>query len=314
MKKRKYITISGAVASLMLLGACSAGGGATTDAGGGEQGDAGGGEEFRIGAGLALTGSFANFDVPALAGIEIAVEELNESGGLAGKYPIVLDVVDVRSDPGEAVVVTRNLLGEDPNVIIAACMTDAAIPQGTIGSEEQVPVFSTCATASDLTVSGGDYMFGNFPPDTYESTATAMYALDEGYETAFVISSPESSYTEHAPKAFAVAFEDGGGEVVGEAKFSFDQQDYSPIVSAIKRLDPAPDLIQTGMFEPAFPAFMKQLRAAGVDIPVFGTAGIDTPSVVAGGSDVEGVILPSVGIESESPDLASFNEILRERE
>lgn len=304
--RTRVSSVAAAAAGLLLLAACTGG---DDSAGDGDNGD-----EFRIGAGLALTGSFANFDIPALAGIQIAVDELNEDGGLAGKYPIVLDVEDVRSDPAESVVITRELVGKDPNVIIAACMTDAAIPQGTIASEEEIPAFSTCATASSLPDSGGDYMFGNFPPDAYESTASAMYALDEGYETAFVISSPESSYTEHAPRAFAAAFEAGGGEVIDEATFSFDQQDFSPIVSAIQRMDPAPDLIQTGMFEPAFPAFMKQLRSAGVDIPVFGTAGIDTPSVVAAGSDVEGVILPSVGLESESPALADFNEILRERE
>jgi branched-chain amino acid transport system substrate-binding protein len=66
------------------------------------------------------------------------------------------------------------------------------------------------------------------------------------------------------------------------------------------------------MFEPAFPAFMKQLRAAGVDIPVIGAAGIDTPSVEAAGKDVEGVVLPSIGLESESPDLKKFNDELRQ--
>lgn len=307
LRKRDYrVGLAAVAVSALLLGGCASGGGANS--GGGSEG-----EEFRIAAGLALTGGFAAFDEPALAGMQIAVDEINEAGGMAGKYPIVLDVADVRSDPGEAVVATRELVGKNPNVLVAACMTDAAIPQGTIGTEVQIPTFSTCATSSSLTESGGEFMFGNFPPDTYESTATAMYALEQGLKTAFVISSPESSYTEHAPKAFAAAFEAGGGEVVGQEVFSFNQQDYSPIVAAIKRLDPAPDLIQTGMFEPAFPAFMKQLRAAGVEIPVYGTAGIDTPTVVAAGSDVEGVILPSVGLESESPELAKFNEVLRER-
>lgn len=293
-------------AGTLLLSGCATGGTSGGSDGGGE------GDEFRIAAGLALTGGFAAFDEPALAGIQIAVDEINEAGGIAGKYPIVLDIADIRSDPGEAVVTTRELVSKSPNVLIAACMTDAAIPQGAIGTENQIPTFSTCATASTLTESGGDYMFGNFPPDTFESTAMATYALEQGFKTAFVISSPESSYTENAPKAFAAAFEAGGGEVVGQEVFSFNQQDYSPIVSAIKRLNPAPDVIQTGMFEPAFPAFMKQLRAAGVEIPVYGTAGIDTPSVAAAGSDVEGVMLPSVGVESESPELKAFNDKLRE--
>lgn len=305
-KRNTRVGLASVAAITLFLAGCASDGGPSSS-------DAANGNEFRIAAGLALTGGFAAFDEPALAGMQIAVEEINEAGGIDGKYPIVLDVADIRSDPGEAVVITRELVDKKPNVLVAACMTDAAIPQGTIGSEVKIPTFSTCATSSTLTESGGEFMFGNFPPDTYESTAMAAYALEQGHKTAFVISSPESSYTEHAPKAFAAAFEAGGGKVIGKEVFSFNQQDYSPIVAAIKRLNPAPDLIETGMFEPAFPAFMKQLRAAGVDIPVYGTAGIDTPTVVAAGSDVEGVILPSVGLESESPKLAEFNAVLRER-
>lgn len=304
----RRVWITRALACCAAVGMAFAVGCGSTESSKGAAGDDGAAADFKLGAGLALTGSFSGFDQPALEGIKIAVDEVNAAGGVLGKHKIVLDVKDVRSDPGQAVVSTKSLLQGDPNVLIVACMTDAAIPQGRLAQAAKVPAFSTCATANNLTTAVGDFMFGNFPTDTFEGAAAAQYARAKGYETAFLIGSPESSYTANVPKSFKAAFEARGGRVVGEANFTFNQQDFSPIVTRIKQMSPQPDVIETAMFEPAFPAFMKQLRAAGVKVPVLGAAGIDTPTVASAGNYMNGVMLPSIGVPEESPALAEFNE------
>jgi branched-chain amino acid transport system substrate-binding protein len=263
---------------------------------------------IKIAGGLAVTGGFAFFDEPALAGLKLGVKEINAKGGLLG-HPVELDVKDVRSDPSQAVIATKGLLDKKPTILLAACMTDAAIPQGRLGQKAEVPTISTCATAPNLTTSVGNYMFGNFVPDNFESTATADYAKSQGYKTAFTLTSTDSAYTSNVPKAFKNAFDAGGGKVVGDASYALDQQDFSAAIGKIKSAKP--DVIETAMFEPAFPAFMKQLRGAGVDTPVIGAGGIDTASVVGGGKVMEGLVFPTQGFAKDGNDLAQFNERIR---
>ena len=62
------------------------------------------------------------------------------------------------------------------------------------------------------------------------------------------------------------------------------------------------------MFEPAFPAFMKQLRAAGVTVPVIGAAGIDTPSVVGGGKEMNGIVFPTLGFAQDGNAQDEFDQ------
>ena len=103
-------------------------------------------------------------------------------------------------------------------------------------------------------------------------------------------------------------FEAQGGKVVGTQNFSLNQQDFGSLVTRIKSAQPKPDVIMTGMFEPAFPAFVKQLRAAGDNTPVIGNAGIDTPSVLALGSAVEGVVYSVPAYAQPGGELAKFND------
>lgn len=263
---------------------------------------------IKISGGLALTGGFAFFDTPALEGLKLGIKELNEQGGLLG-HPVQLDVKDVKSDPSQAVIATKGLLAENPTILLAACETDAAIPQGRLGQKAEVPTISTCATAPNLTTSVGNYMFGNFVPDNFESTATANFAKDQGYSSAFTLSSSDSAYTANVPKAFGDAFKAAGGTVAGDANYALDQQDFSAIIAKIKSAKP--DVIETAMFEPAFPAFMKQLRGAGVDTPVIGAGGIDTPSVVGGGKVMEGLVFPTQGFAGDK-EVAAFNAKIKQ--
>ncbi|MEA2379849.1 MAG: branched-chain amino acid transport system substrate-binding protein [Thermoleophilaceae bacterium] len=270
-------------------------------------------ENYEIGAALALTGDYAIFDQPMLEGLKVGIDDVNAQGPILGKYKLNLNVEDMRSDVGQAVVTTKELLDRDMDFIFAPCQTDSAIAAGRLAQQAKMPAISTCASSPVLTSSVGDHMFGNYPADNFESAATATYARSKGYETAFVIESSDTAYTENIPKYFAKTFETKGGKIAGRASFSLSQQDFGPLVTRIKNLRPKADVINTGMFEPAFPAFMKQLRAAGVDTPVIATGGIDTPSVAALGDIMDGVVYPVQGFAKPGSKLAEFNEKLTER-
>lgn len=271
------------------------------------------GGPFKLGAVLAETGGFGIFDAPFKAGLEIAVEEFNEKGGLLGKYPIELEVKDMQSDPSEAVIRANEIIESEPNALIAPCMTEGAIAVGTVSQEAGIPTISSCATSEELTTSVGDFMFGNYATDAYETMAMAKYAVDQGYKTAFVIKSSDTEYTTNVPNSFKKAFESLGGEIVGEADYSLDQQDFSAIVNQIRNMNPRPDAILVGMFEPAFPAFMRQMKGAGIDIPVLGNQGLDTPTVAALGNLMNSLVYPSQRWPEPGSDLEKFDKKVAQR-
>ena len=116
-------------------------------------------------------------------------------------------------------------------------------------------------------MTGNGFIFANAVTDNVQGAAQAEYAWSQGYKNAYLLRSPDIEYTQ-MPLYFAEAFKKLGGTVVGESIYALSQPDFSAEVTKIKQLSPQPDVIVTSAFEPDFPAFIRQLRGAGVTIPV----------------------------------------------
>lgn len=262
-------------------------------------------EDLKIGAAVSMTGALAYADVPAIEGMQIAIDEINAAGGIAGKYKIDLVIKDGRSDPAQTSVVAQELLADGAHILITPADADPSIGAGLIAQGQQVPAFTTAASSPTLPKSVGDYMFGNFPGDNVQAAVSGKFARDKGYEKAYLLYSPDSSYTQ-LPLYFKEVFEKLGGTTVGEGVYSMGQQDFSAIVTQIGALDPRPDVIMTAAYEPDFPAFIKQLRAAGIETPVIGSDGIDSPTTFSLGSVAEGVVFTTAGFAEDGNPLSAF--------
>jgi branched-chain amino acid transport system substrate-binding protein len=266
------------------------------------------GGTYTIGLDTAQTGYLAPYDQPALKGLRLAVNEINARGGIAGKYKIKLLVRDMRTDTGQAVIVAKELVGTDHvKLLITPCDADPSIAAGQIAQKAKVPAISFCASTPTLPPSVGNYMFTNFPGDNAEATVSAQYALKHGYRKVFLLTSPDTAYTSKLPEYFAVVFRRGGGTMVGHDTYKLGQQDFGPTIDKIKATNPKPDVIMSSAYEPEFPAFIKQLRAAGVTTPMIESDGIDTPTLTKLGSVVNGIVFTTAGFPAPGSALAQFN-------
>ncbi|OHV80892.1 ABC transporter substrate-binding protein [Ensifer sp. LCM 4579] len=264
-------------------------------------------EDLLIGIATAQTGGLAPYDQPSLKGLEMAVEEINAAGGAAGKFPIKLVAKDTRSDAAQTALIAQELVDEDVKIMITPCDADPSIAAGQVTQAAQIPAFSFCATTPTMPLAVGDFMFGNYPADNVQAAVLAAFAAEKGYKRAYILKSPDSAYTLKLPEYFAEAFRAKGGELVGEGTFSMGQQDFGAEVTKIKAMSPAPDVIMTSAYEPDFPAFIRQLRGAGVTTPILGSDGIDSPTTFGLGTLVDGVVFTTAGFAAEGTPLAEFN-------
>jgi branched-chain amino acid transport system substrate-binding protein len=270
-------------------------------------------EDLVIGLATAQTGGLAPYDQPSLKGLEMAVEEINAAGGAAGKFPIRLITKDTRSDAAQTALVAQELVDDGVKIMITPCDADPSIAAGQVTQAAQIPAFSFCATTPTMPLAVGDFMFGNYPADNVQAAVLASYAAEKGYRKAYILKSPDSAYTLKLPEYFAAAFQAKGGELVGEGTFGMGQQDFGAEVTKIKAMKPQPDVIMTSAYEPDFPAFIRQLRGAGVTVPILGSDGIDSPTTFGLGALVDGVVFTTAGFATEGTPLADFNVKYQEK-
>ncbi len=253
-----------------------------------------------------LTGYLAPYDQPSLAGVQVAVDEINKAGGIGGKIKIELVERDMRSDTAQASIMAQEMIDEGVEVLITPCDVDPSIAAGMIAQGAEIPAITSCASTPTLPATVGAYMFSNYTADNLQAAALADHSQEQGYKTAYVLLSPDTPYTQRLPEYFIVAFENKGGKVLGVSEYAMGQQDFSAEVTKIANMDPKPDVIMTSAYEPDFPAFIRQLRGAGVDAPVLGSDGIDSPTTFGLGELVDGVVFTNAGFPTEGSPLAAF--------
>ncbi|MCG7508069.1 ABC transporter substrate-binding protein [Mesorhizobium retamae] len=264
-------------------------------------------EEIIIGAATAQTGGLAPYDQPALAGLRMAIDELNAKGGLAGKYKVNLIIKDTRSDTAQTATVTQELIDAGAKIMITPCDADPSISAGQLTQPLGIPSLTLCGSAPVLTQAVGDVMFGTYPADNLQATAVADFAIAEGKRKVFLLTSPDATYVANLPEYFGKVFEKKGGKIVGRGTFTMNQPDFSAEITNIKGLAEQPDLIMTAAYEPDFPAFIQQLRGAGINIPVYGADAIGTPTIKALGKLVDGVVYTAAGYPEAGSKLEAFN-------
>jgi branched-chain amino acid transport system substrate-binding protein len=126
---------------------------------GGSGGSSGG--TVNVGVASTLSGTFAALGRPGLNGVTLAVNQINQSGGLLGKK-LHLVTADDQIDPDTGATVTRNLiLNDHVKVLFGSVSSAVAQAQEQLASRYGVPLFLHMANDIGLTTS-------HYVPEVYE--------------------------------------------------------------------------------------------------------------------------------------------------
>ncbi len=270
-------------------------------------------ETLTVGMPVAQTEFMALFDQALAGGFLLAVEEINSAGGIDGRIKINVIQKDTRSDAAQSMLLSQEMIDDGAEVLFISSGTADVFAAGPmISAAEKLAL--TASTNPSFQAVAGDYVKTLGPGDNQSGSALATFARESlGIETAFLVVSPDDPFTANSPRYFAEIFEKKGGKIVGEASFNLFQGEFGTIVQQIKNMGTQPDAIMTYMFEPDFPVFAKQLRAAGITSKLIVGDGIDTPSVVPLSESVSGIYhfttLPE-GI-SDAPQFANLVGAIR---
>ncbi len=287
------------------------GGGDDDDGGGGGGGSASleEGGTFEVGYAASQTGRLAIFEQPFIKGLQMSVDQINEEGGIDGKVKINLTIKDAKSDPSTGGVVAQELIDEGAQFLITACDADASLPASQLAQQNEIPVLNSCGSGAGLPLQVGDFQFMNVYGTEVEGQGMAEFAQKQGYEDAYILTSPDIEYTESMMTAATERFEEIGGNVLGTEEFSLDQPRYTTQATAIANANP--EVVITSIFLPASVTFLKNLRAAGYSGPVIGGDGQEGSETFSAGSAAENLNVMTFGYPSDDPagkSLQAWNE------
>lgn len=196
------------------------------DGGGGtdQDDDSGGGGTIKLGAVLPLTGANATIGEDQQRGIDLAVADINEKGGVLGK-DIEVVVEDSAGTPEGAIDAARKLVEiEGVPVVMGEYSSGNTLPMAQFLQREGIVHVNVGSSSPDLQ-EVGDYSFGVIGLDDVAGAYTAQKAWDLGYRSAAFLA-PNNPYGQGLLRETKKTFEELGGTIEESILYTEGKNDY----------------------------------------------------------------------------------------
>ncbi len=233
--------------------------------------------QIKIGVAEALTGNAAQYGVPIRKGFELAVSEINGSGGINGQK-IELVVEDEQGKKEEAINVFKKLIFQDKVLMLfGPTLSNSAQASDPVAQGAKVVVFGTSNTADGIT-SIGNYVFRNSVTEADILPVTLKVAAQKtGLKKVAVLYGNDDIFTKSGYDNFKKALETLKIPVTTTETFAKGDVDFKPQLTKIKSSH-ADAIVMSALVAEGAPA-MVQARQLGIALPFIGGNGMNSPKV-----------------------------------
>ena len=297
MKKRFFALALALSLLCALFAGCSGNSGNSAASDGG---DASGSEEtLKIGLVCPLSGSSAISGTILLNAVQMAVDEINEAGGINGSIPIELISVDDEAVPATSVTAVQKLVEQDKvNVVIGSQPSSCTLANMVITKAAKIPQITPASSNITITQSGNDYIYRMTSTDATNAKTLLKFCQSLGY-TKIAMCYESSDFGTGGYNIVADLVADYGIEIVDAEVYNSGDTDFSVILG---KMDAAqPDCFFMWGYHTECAAIMSQMQQYGYDYPMIGY-GMNSPELVnLGGDAVEGLCI-CTSFDAADPD------------
>jgi branched-chain amino acid transport system substrate-binding protein len=242
-------------------------------------------ETITIGGIFPLTGSGAQYGEWYKQGAELAIEDINNAGGIKGKK-LVGEYQDGRAEPKASVLAAQDLSAKGITAILSAYtgVTLAVLP---IAERNNIVVFNG-GGQGDALAGASPHLFNTIPLLGLEVEALVKYLREEkkDLKTAYVVYVDDDS-GRTGLKIFKEQFEKLGGKVVESGSHKAGETNFRSIL--IKAKASNPDLIYIAAHGNDAKLTIDQIRELGIKSQIVNTSWTIIPDILNSAS-AQGII------------------------
>lgn len=244
-------------------------------------------EPIKVGFIAPLTGDVASYGQSEKNVTILAVEEINQAGGIDGR-PLEVIYEDGKCSGKDAATAARKLIDIDKvKIILGGACSGETLAVAPIAEQEKVILFSAFSSSPDVT-KAGDYVFRNSPSDNDAGKADAKVIIKTHKRVGIL--SENTDYAQGVRRVFKEEFPKVGGQVVADELHAPDAKDFRTQLLKIKEAGPEALFLnpQSGL---AGGLAVKQARELGIAMPIYShTVFSGKDALTAAGAAAEGVV------------------------
>lgn len=243
-------------------------------------------DTIKIGSIGILTREGSSWGIAAKNGIDMAVADINNAGGINGK---MLEVVheDDAGDAKKSISAFQKLTDVDNvDIIIGTTWSSTGIPLVKLADEKKVLMISPSLGKPEFN-EGSKFLFNTWPHDVTLSSQLADYVFNKGHRKVALISANEL-WVKDQTNAFKKRFEELGGSVEVLVEPNPSDRELSSDALKIKDNKDITAIVSTtdGVLVGSLVA--KRAHELGVNLPIFSVT-IDSDAIKSSDGAYEGM-------------------------
>ncbi|MGN0470738.1 MAG: ABC transporter substrate-binding protein [Acutalibacteraceae bacterium] len=268
-KKVLALALSLAVA-VPFLAACNGNGGSSSDTS--KSGDNGSGSTLKVGIIGPLTGDAAVYGNAVKNGAQLAIDEINNAGGING-VKLELNAQDDVNDTEKSVNAYNALKDWGMQILLGTVTSQPCISVESEAKNDNMFLITPSATTVEAIE--GDNAFRVCFSDPDQGTASATYISDNKIASKIaVIYDSSISYSSGIYENFQKRAKELGLEVVAAESFTGDSKtDFSTQIQKVK--SSGAELLFLPIYYQEASLILQQAKTAGLNIKYFGCDGLD---------------------------------------
>ncbi|WP_175484090.1 amino acid ABC transporter substrate-binding protein [Modestobacter sp. DSM 44400] len=267
-----------------------------------------------IGATLPLTGAESKTGGRYKQGYELAVEEVNNAGGIdigGKKVKVELKLLDDTSDQAKAVNLAQRLITSDNvNAFLGTYSTSLVEAQSTVAEQSQIPYVNGGGAATSIYGKGYKWVFGDLAP--VENLATTEMEWIDEQQKAGKLPKPakiavvweNTSHGEDFRKGIQEFADASGGayDIVVDESFALNSNDFSAVLNKVEAANA--DMFMVDAHVPDFITMQRQYLSSGMcnKLVTYGARGTEADAQAALGQEGVNYILSAVWWNSQLGD------------
>lgn len=300
---KKFLAAIMAVAMTFSLAAC----GSSSEGNTSNAGSTSGEDTFVIGGLGPLTGSAASYGISVKQGAEIAINEINEAGGVKvgdKTLKLSLNFKDDEASEETAITAYNSLMDEGIDALLGTVTSAPCIVIKDYTAQDGILQITPSGSAINC-ITDADNAFRLCFTDPLQGKTMADFAVNDlGYKNIAVIFNNSDEYSTGMKEAFVEEVEALGGTVVSTQAFNEGDVDFTAQLTAIKNTNA--EILFVPTYYEAAAYIAQQAKDIGLGLPLIGGDGWDgVLKQVTDPSTVEGAIFLSPFLSTD-PEVADF--------
>lgn len=246
-------------------------------------------ETIKIGLAGPVTGPVAQYGDMQMIGSKMAIEKINEAGGVNGKM-LEGVVYDDACDPKQAVAVANKIVNDDIHFVVGHLCSSSTQPASDVYEDEGILMVTAASTSPDITTRGHNMVFRTIGLDSHQGPIAGNHIADKVKPTNVAVIHDKQQYGEGIATSVKETLEAKGVNVVMFEGITSGDKDFSSLIAKMQKSKV--DFVYYGGYHPELGLILRQSAEKGLKAQFMGPEGVGNNDINAiAGEASEGLLV-----------------------